>query len=140
MTNLSELAGAVYYPELENAPVSVEDKKINRLMIKSLQDFTPDDVRILTEHKLYLEHVLQIALNFLQQDLWIKAKFYEGDLLVAVCELTPQDIPQSLQITWQSWIHFLIDFKASPGYKSIKDNIIQRKITICLKQHTTKKE
>jgi hypothetical protein len=140
MTNLSKLAGAVYYPELEHAPLSVEDKKLNRLMIKPLQDFTPDDVRILTEHKLYLEHILPIALRFLQQDLFTKAKFYEGDVLVAVCELLPQDIPQSLQTDWQNWIQFLTDFKNSPEYKNIPDNIIQRKITICIKQHTAKKE
>jgi hypothetical protein len=135
MQNLFELAGAVYYPELEQAPITVEDKKINRLMIKPLQDFTPEDVRILIERKLYSEHVLPLALTFLQQDIWVKAKFYEGDLLVAVCELFPQDIPASVQNQWQEWINFLLHFKNSPEYKQIVDRIIQRKITIALKNH-----
>ncbi len=136
MQTLAELAGAVYYPELENAPISVEDKKVNRLMIKPLQDFTPDDIRILTERKLYSEYILPLALSLLQQDLWIKAKFYEGDLLVAVCELLPQDIPYSVQVQWQRWIEHLKNFKNSAQYKAIPDNIIQRKITIAIKKHT----
>lgn len=136
MPTLIELANAVYRPELEHAPISVEDKKVNRLMIKPLQDFTPDDTRIFIERKLYLEHTLPLALTLLQQNIWIKAKFYEGDLLVAVCQLMPQDIPAALQILWQNWIHFLRNFKNSAEYKAIPDNIIQRKITLSLKKHT----
>lgn len=136
MPSLAELAGAIYYPHLEDAPISVEDKKVNRLMIKPLQEFSPDDIRILVERKLYLEHILPLALSCLQENLWVKAKFYEGDLLVAVCELASQDIPENLQIQWDKWIAYLTDFKRSPMYKEIKDNIIQRKITLSLKEHT----
>lgn len=137
MQCLTELAGATYYPELEYAPISVEDKKINRLMIKPLQDFTAEDIRILTERRLYPVHVLPLALSLLQKDIWIKAKFYEGDLLVAVCELLPQDIPPALQKEWHQWLNFLSSFKNSAEYKTIPDTIIQRKITIVLKKHLT---
>ncbi|MCS7027704.1 MAG: contact-dependent growth inhibition system immunity protein [Bacteroidia bacterium] len=135
MPTLSQLAGAIYYPELEYAPISVEDKKVNRLAIKPLEDFTNEDIRLLLERKLYLEYILQIALRALQQNLWIKAKFYEGDLLVAVCELLPEDIPPSLHKDWQEWLMNLKNFKLSEEYKRIPDNIIQRKITIALKKH-----
>lgn len=135
MQTLAELAGAVYYPELEYAPISVEDKKINRLMIKPLQDFTPEDIRILTERKLYLQYVLPMGIELLYADLMIKTKFYEGDLLVAICELLPQDIPVLLQPQWQQWIEFLTIFKNSPEYKTIPDTIIKRKIAVCIKAH-----
>lgn len=136
MQSLAELAGAVYYPQLEYAPISAEDKKINRLMIKPLQDFVPEDIRLLIERKLYLEHILPMALNILQKNMWIKAKFYEGDLFVAVCELLPHNIPEILHNQWKEWINYLVHFKNSADYKNISDNIIQRKITLCIKKHT----
>ncbi|MCS7076028.1 MAG: contact-dependent growth inhibition system immunity protein [Bacteroidia bacterium] len=135
MKNLSELLGAVYYPELEHAPISMEDKKINRLSIKPLNEFSYEDIRLLVERKLYLECILEMALRILHQDMWVKAKFYEGDLLVAVCELLPQDIPISSQKLWQDWLQALKVFKQSDAYKQIPDNIIQRKITLSLKKH-----
>lgn len=136
--NLITLAQAVYYPELENAPINAEDKKINQLMKKELDSFEVEDIRLLIERKLYLSILLEKALNLLKEDIWVKGKFYEGDVCVAVCELFPTDIPQNQAVLWQQWIDQLTVFKQTTSYKEIKDTIIQRKITLCLKNHPKK--
>ncbi len=54
------------------------------LRSKPIDEFTPEDLRIMIGQKICLDWLVPIALDLLEEDPFVAGDFYDGDLLVAV--------------------------------------------------------
>lgn len=62
--------------------------KIHSIRNKCLRDFTVDEVRVCLAHDIGAVYLVQKALGFLEDNPWIEAEHYEGDLLKTCIDLS----------------------------------------------------
>jgi hypothetical protein len=64
-------------------------KRCHELRTKPLRDFTVEDLRIMIEQQVALNHLVEIALTRLRADPLLKGDRYPGDLLASVLRVDP---------------------------------------------------
>ncbi|MBW3624488.1 MAG: hypothetical protein KY468_13865 [Armatimonadetes bacterium] len=88
----------------------------HRLRRVPLKEMTAGDLRLLIGQKIYPDILVPLAIELLQNDPWLEADYYEGDLLKAVLNL-----PNS----------FWIDY---PDLKSSVDRVAQSALRVAEQQ------
>ena len=56
--------------------------RIEQVIDKKISDLTESDIRLLVNQSFGLEYVIPLAINLLEEDLFLESDFYEGDLLL----------------------------------------------------------
>jgi hypothetical protein len=78
---LEALEGDIWpKPECDSYLVST----CHRLHKKPIDEFTPEDLRIMIGQSIGLRYLLPVATEMLEKDPFIQGDMYEGDLLVSV--------------------------------------------------------
>ena len=62
-------------------------EKVHRLRTIQIEKLKPKDIRLLIGQNVGLKYLIPVALDILQDDLFIDAEFYEGDLLQNVIKV-----------------------------------------------------
>jgi CDI immunity proteins len=65
-------------------------KTTTQLIDKDLNDFTPEDFRILIGQEMYLDIILPMAINILYKDPLVSGDYYAGDLLKTVLSISSE--------------------------------------------------
>lgn len=64
-------------------------KRCHALRKKVLNDFTVEDLRIMTGQNIGLDYLVPLAIGVLSDDLFAEGDYYEGDLLKNVLNIAP---------------------------------------------------
>jgi hypothetical protein len=84
MATLEELSGERWpEPESDATPLV---RKCAKYIKTDLSTLSNEGVRILVGQRIYLKHLLPVALARLAPDPWLECDFYPGDLLKSVLE------------------------------------------------------
>ncbi|MEZ5946665.1 MAG: contact-dependent growth inhibition system immunity protein [Hyphomonas sp.] len=82
MPTLEQLSGERWPdPEPDATPLV---KKCARYVRADLDSISDEGIRLLVGQRIYLKHLLPVALERLDQNPWLSGDFYQGDLLKAV--------------------------------------------------------
>lgn len=65
-------------------------KRCHALRKKVLNDFTVEDLRIMTGQNIGLDYLVPLAIGVLSDDLFAEGDYYEGDLLKNVLNIAPR--------------------------------------------------
>lgn len=74
----------------------------HKLRRKPLQDFTPENLRLMIGQEISLDYLMPLALELLSDDPLLAAQGYRGDLLLAVLRAKPEFWQSNLDLWWEA--------------------------------------